>query len=220
MIRSGNIGEKRKDLELFQKKYRETFNDFFGSKNQPTIKSLKSLIEAPTKPAFYMFYGPSGCGKNTLAKILANHLASEGNFIRKYTDYTLSMKSVTDQILLNLKVGFIDVFILNEPQHADKAFQNGMLQIFEKPTPGKFVIFCTTAPKKLAPQFRTRSKHYEVFPLSDGEIVSLLKSVCKKEKVPIKKAVLKEITKTSGGVPGRALNHLQSVMNIEIEKND
>ena len=86
MARNRNKRGKSQDLEPLQEKYRpETFNDFLGSNNRPTINSLKSLIEAPTKPAFYMFYGPSGCGKFTLAKILAKHLNSEGNFIRKYT---------------------------------------------------------------------------------------------------------------------------------------
>ena len=55
-------------MALYQKYRPNSFDNFIG--NSDTIEALRNLLSKKERPHVYLFSGPTGCGKTTLARIL------------------------------------------------------------------------------------------------------------------------------------------------------
>ena len=63
-------------------KYRpNSFDEIVG--NEDVVQVLKSQLEGKQTPHSLLFHGPTGCGKTTLGRIVANELGAKGSDLRE-----------------------------------------------------------------------------------------------------------------------------------------
>lgn len=133
-------------------KYRpKTFEEVIGQ--EVVIKILKQqLIQNDFKHA-YLFCGPSGDGKTTLARIFANELNHhQGSPIEIDAASNNGVDNVRN-IIEDSKQRALDaeykVIIIDEAHMISIAGWNAFLKTIEEPSPYTVFIFCTTDPQKI-----------------------------------------------------------------------
>ncbi len=68
-------------MSLYQKYRPKSLDEIMG--NEDTVSALRGILQKEEKPHAFLFYGPTGCGKTTLGRIIAKELGCEGNDYRE-----------------------------------------------------------------------------------------------------------------------------------------
>jgi DNA polymerase-3 subunit gamma/tau len=196
-----------------------TLNELAGNKD---IKdSLESIfLRKADFPHAYLFHGPTGCGKTTLARIVAKMLKCDAP-----EEYNMSnlrgidaIRTITENSVYMPMTGNTRVYIMDEVHRQTKDAQNALLKPLEDAPAHVFYILCTTDPQQLIEAIRGRCHTYQVKPLKSSEMMELLKRILKKEKIEdYPETILREICRLSEGLPRNALVLLDSIIDIEDE---
>lgn len=200
----------------FDKKYRpKSLSQFIG--NSTLKKIIRSFPSDP--PSLVLLYGITGCGKTTLARIIADML-----------DYQLIDFNIADMggidsaryIISSSKVMSMEkkgkVFLLDEYQGANKYFMNTLLKSTEEPQPNTLFIMATTEPQHLLPANKSRALSLEVKPLTEKQSILLLSRVCKHENLSFEKRILTNIHNAASGIPRQELIILNSISKLNSEE--
>lgn len=203
-------------MSLYLKYRPENFENMVGHKN--IINSLITLLSSDTLPHAFIFSGPSGTGKTTFARILANVLKADKNDIIEINvantngvDYIRELSSSAKYVPL---LGQNKVFILDECQQLTKEAQNCLLKILEDSPLHSYFILCTTDSAKLITTIKNRCTSYNLTILSNKEIEEILNRVIKEEKMCISEDVFNLIVYKAEGCPRKALVLLNQVKDI------
>lgn len=197
-----------------------SFNEVYG--NYSIVKDLKQKVQKKNPPRSYLFIGHYGCGKTTLAGILARAFgATDLGIIERNASNNRGIETVR-QDLQNLRVrvvggGGIKVLIYDECHKLTKDAQECLLKDVENPPDGVYFIFCTTDPARFTEALRSRCMTYHVQPLSRKDSKSFLLNVCMN--IPVDAGFLDEklekmIIEKSDGVPRDMLKMLEHVKDI------
>lgn len=204
------------------KKYRpQNLQQFRG--NESLKESLQSILEREQGiPSSFLLRGPSGCGKTTLSRIIAKELGGTESTISELNISNMTGVDTARDIIHKARFapfgGKKKIYILNECHKASNAFQNAMLEILEEPPKHCHFILCTTEPEKLLATVRNRCTTYQVNPLRQKEIVSLLRDVCEKEQIQITDCMqeaFKQISQACEGSARQALIWLDAIIDIQ-----
>src|SRR3989304_1453147 len=125
------------------------------------VKSLQNLIETGKMPKSFLFTGPSGTGKTTLARIIANKLGCDIQNIIEVDAATNT--GVEDMRVLCEGLRYpafglttVKVAIVDECQEISKSSWSSLLKIIEEPPSHLYFVFCTTEPSKVLDTIKTR----------------------------------------------------------------
>lgn len=182
------------EKQPFHLKYRpKTFDEFIG--NNAIVNSIIDTI--PTTHT-YLFYGPKGCGKTTLARLVAKELEIENPFdIHEIDaasiggiDATKEIKSTIYTLPLS---GNKKIYIIDECHRLTVQAQDVWLKTFEEPPAHVYFVLCTTDFQKVLSTIKSRAARYQVRPLKRKEMTELIDWVCKEEKIELDKKIKKEI---------------------------
>lgn len=202
------------------KKYRPTkLDEVIGNEN--IITSLQNFSTNKTKPHTYLFTGPYGCGKTTLASIYANLLGCTNDNI---IELNMSSKNGVDDIReLEQEVpkvsmfSPIKVFILDEVHQLTKAAQSAILKVIDSLPKDVYFILCTTEPKKLLSPVRSRCHTLEVKKPTIGLLIRHMNKILKAENRTVSNEILNLIAEKSECHIRDALELLTAVLSVDEE---
>lgn len=189
--------------------------------NQSTIASLKAIFDRESDwPHAILLQGPKGCGKTTLARIIAGILDCKGGDfveINSSNDRGINTaRNIMDGARFRPMSGKARVYLLDEVHSCTGDFQRAMLKPLEDAPKHAYFILCTTDPQQLIAPLKSRCTTFEVSPLKDSEIVELLQEVLEKEKVDwVPVDILKKIALAVDGCPRDALKILDQIIDME-----
>lgn len=210
---------------VFYRKYRpQTFKEVINQKN--TIKTLANALKQNQISHAYLFAGPRGTGKTSVARIMAKALncqtrkpnefepcnkcescqeINEGRSMDLIEIDAASNRSIDDIRALReiVRVPPIKskykVFIIDEAHQLTKEAFNALLKTLEEPPSYIVFILATTEPDKLPATILSRVERYDFKKLSLEDIITRLKYICEQEKIAFEEEALRLIALYSEG---------------------
>lgn len=196
-------------------KYRpQTFKDVRGQ--DAVVKSLKAALEASAKPHVFMFAGPAGTGKTSLARIVASACGVPATGIVEIDAATNTGIDAMRDIQAPLQYqGFGSspnkMVIIDEAHGLSKQAMDSMLKTLEEPPEHVYFALCTTEPSKLKVSSLRRCLSYTLKPCNVKTLEDLLFDVCDAEGYKTPDSVVGAAADAANGSPGLALMNLAKV---------
>lgn len=205
-------------MELYRKYRPSTLDEMVG--NQATIKSLKAELENGSH--VFLMTGPAGCGKTTLARIMANEVGAGPLSIHEINSAENrgidTAREVMEQMRFNPSDGDAIVWIFDECHQWLGPVQNAFLKALEDTPAHCYFFLCTTDPQKLIAPLKTRCSIINVKPLKDEEMMYLLKRTARAEKIKIGNEVYERICEIAQGGSRKGLKLLAKVLYLDSDE--
>ena len=205
-------------FELYRKYRPSSFDEIVG--NEIAIKSLKKEIENGSH--VFLFTGNAGCGKTTLARILAKEVGAGELSIREINSAENrgidTAREVMEQMRYTPTDGDALVWIFDECHQWLNPVQNAFLKALEDTPSHVYFCLCTTDPQKLIKPLVSRCSVINVKPLSDEEMTFLLKRTARAEKIKLDNQVYNRICELANGGSRKALKLLGKVLYLDSDE--
>jgi DNA polymerase-3 subunit gamma/tau len=202
-------------------KYRpKSFDDVVGQ--DAVVRSLKNAVQQKSSKTF-LFSGPSGTGKTTLARIAAQQLGCAPADLLEVDAAKCTgiddMRAVTDGLLYKpLGEGAVKAVIVDEFHAASKAAAQSLLKILEEPPAWVYWFLCTTEPGRVLDSIRTRCARYDLKTVPYTILLDFLNTIADKEKVPVSELtdlVISLCAKEAVGSPRQALANFAVCLGVK-----
>lgn len=171
-------------MEALATKYRpKSFDEVAGQKY--VIDILQKQIRNNTISNCYLFAGPTGTGKTTLARIFANSLNEGfGNPIEidaASNNGVDNVRAIIEESQLRSIDSKYRVYIIDEVHMITKEGWNAFLKTLEEPTLTTIFILCTTEPQKVPATIMNRVMRFNLSKIPTNEIKDRLNYICMAE---------------------------------------
>lgn len=210
------------NLVLYRKYRPQAFSEVVGQDH--VVQTLKNAVRGNLISHAYLFSGPRGSGKTTLARILAkainckNQKEGEPDNICEHCKEIQGGRALDlieidaasnrgiDEIR-DLKEGIrfapvkmkYKVFVVDEAHQLTKEASNALLKTLEEPPSHAIFVLCTTELNRMIPTIVSRCQRFDFKKLTLKEIVGRLKDIAKKEKATIDETALEILAAHAGG---------------------
>jgi len=188
------------------------------------VRTLRNAIELGQVRQAYLFAGPRGTGKTSMARILAKALNCEqgptatpdkvchacvgianGSSMDVIEMDAASQRGIDDireireRVVLQPAEGRYKVYILDEAHQLTDAAWNALLKLIEEPPPHLVFVFCTTDLAKVLTTVRSRCQTFVFARPRLPELVRVLRRVCDAEGIEAPDAALALIARGARG---------------------
>jgi DNA polymerase III gamma/tau subunit len=205
-------------VESLLTKYRpKTFKEVIGQ--APIVRSLEAAIKSKAGKAF-LFVGPSGTGKTTLARIVSDRLGCGKDIVEVDAASATGiddMRQVTASAVYRPMDGAVGRgYIIDEMHMLSKAAVTSLLKSLEE-APWAYWFLCTTEEGKVPAAVKTRCLKYELKPVKDKELVEWLSEISLEEGNNSTKytGILDLCAKEANGSPRQALANLGVCLGVQ-----
>lgn len=211
----------------------QTFKDVAGQ--EAIITTLKHAIDENKIAHAYLFCGPRGTGKTTVAKLLAKAVNCTGEpkpcgecesckEIENGTHPDVieidaasnngveEVRNLIDKVKYAPSQGRYKVYIIDEVHMMSPGAFNALLKTLEEPPAHVIFILATTEPHKILPTIISRCQRFDFTRLTDQEMVSRMKYVLEKEKKSYDEGALELIARLANGGMRDALSILEQCL--------
>ena len=176
------------------------------------VRAFGQALDREAGRAF-LFTGPPGTGKTTLARIGARKLGCSDLIECDAATYTGidSMREITDRILYRPLGGGNTGVLIDEAHALSSAAWKALLKSVEEPPPWVYWFFATTEPTKVPEAVRTRCLRFDLKPVSSSDLEALVTMVAAAEGLdigPEAPAILALAAQEADGSPRQALANL------------
>jgi len=226
----------------FALKYRpKNFSEVVGQEH--VVLSLENAIRSQRVHHAYLFSGPRGVGKTSLARILAKSLncfegptlipcgkclscieIAKGQSLDIIEIDGASNRGIEDIRVLreNVKLSAANsrykIYIIDEVHMLTQEAFNALLKTLEEPPAHVKFIFATTHPHKIIPTILSRCQKFQFNLISLEKIVGKLKKIITEEKIKVKDNLLYTIGRAAGGSMRDAESLLDQLTPIILDK--
>ena len=206
--------------QALYRKYRpKTLDDVCGQDTIVTI--IKNSIKKGQINHAYLFAGPRGTGKTSIAKIFAKIVNCENlkdctpcNKCPSCTEKNNSdiieidaasnngvdeIRELRNKVNLVPSYGKYKVYIIDEVHMLTVGAFNALLKTLEEPPAHIIFILATTDPQKIPETILSRCQRFDFKKISNEAIVENLRKIAEKEKIKINEDALYEIARLSDG---------------------
>ena len=211
-----------------------TFEEVAGQ--QHIVKTLKNALATGKIAHAYLFAGPRGTGKTTMAKLLAKALnceegighqcnmckncqaIMEGNHPDVLELDAASNNGVDNirELIDNVKYGAIlgkyKIYIIDEVHMLSAGAFNALLKTLEEPPENVIFILATTEPHKILPTILSRCQRYDFTKVSDKDTKDRIKTILEREGISYNDEAINLIIKLADGGMRDALSILDQVL--------
>jgi DNA polymerase-3 subunit gamma/tau len=210
-------------FQVIARKWRpQTFDEVVGQ--QHVVKTLRNAIQSGRIAHGYLFVGPRGTGKTTLARIFAKALnctngpkadfdpqdpacieISEGRSMDVIeidgasNNGVDNIRDLRDEVRYAPSRGQFKVYIIDEVHMLSAGAFNALLKTLEEPPPHVKFIFATTEVQKVLPTILSRVQRFDLKPIEDRLIIERLGHICREEQIDAAPEALAAIARLADG---------------------
>lgn len=193
------------EYQVIARKWRpQCFSDVVGQEH--VVRTLKNAIRQNRTAHAYLFVGPRGVGKTTLARIFAKAMNCEAPLdgepccqcrscraIMSESSLDIieidaashntagDMRDLADEVMISPVAGRYKIYIIDEVHMLSKAAWNALLKTVEEPPAHIKFIFATTEVHQVLPTIISRCQRFDLLPIPTRLISGRLSLIAEKE---------------------------------------
>lgn len=207
---------------LYRKYRSKTLSEIIGQEH--ITQTLQQAIKSGRISHAYLFTGPRGVGKTSIARILAYDINGA-----QYNDPAYSMdvieidaasnngiediRELRDRTYIAPTVAKYKVYIIDEVHMLSKAAFNGLLKTLEEPPQHVVFILATTEADKLPETIISRTQRFQFLPVKSNQVVQHLRYIAKNEGINIEAEAFELIADHGQGSFRDSINLLDQAAN-------
>ncbi len=222
-------------MSLYRKYRPQTFADVSGQ--QDVVRTLSEAVKQKKVAHAYLFAGPRGTGKTSMARILAKSVLTEGmedpalqeQIIKGVEDGTVTdlieidaasnrgiddIRSLVEKIQFSPVAAAAKVYIIDEVHMLTREAFNALLKTLEEPPPYAYFILATTELQKVPATIQSRCQRFTFRQIADEDIVRRLQYIAGEESIAVEPPAVQAIARAAQGGLRDAISLLDQLRSL------
>lgn len=220
-------------IALYRAYRPKTFDDVIGQ--EAVIQTLSNALKFNQTSHAYLFSGPRGTGKTSVAKIFAKAINcfQEENETYDHCDVLHTLKSsdmsdiieldaasnngvdeirdIRDKVKFMPSLGKYKIYIIDEVHMLTTGAFNALLKTLEEPPQHVIFILATTEIHKIPQTILSRCQRFDFTLVAKDKIETKIKDICEKETINITSGAISAIASLGGGSVRDSISLLDQV---------